>query len=57
MAIGLARIRIVYFLHEWPSGKPKYARLAKVLVALLLAALLAILLVASLARALLLRLL
>ena len=25
MAWGLVRIRAVYFLHEWPSGRPRLA--------------------------------
>ena len=27
MALGLVRIRIVYFLHHWPSGKPRLPQL------------------------------
>ena len=43
MAIGLLRIRLTYFLHEWPSGRRKpqlWASVAIVLTALLVGALL-----------------
>jgi dolichyl-phosphate beta-glucosyltransferase len=53
MAIGLVRIRLVYFLHEWPSGKPKLRQLGTMLVVLIVAALSGLLLIFAFGSALL----
>ena len=44
MAIGLLRIRLTYYLHEWPSGRRKpqlWSNVAIVLLAAMLVAMLA----------------